>query len=532
MNNFLKTGIISLGTFPPVKIEYPIDWEQDPFKNRSWRWRLHCLEIVNRLLNFYKKSNNHDALEKAALIIESWIVTYQNTQPENTSEFVWHDHSTAKRGLVLCDFLDLMKQEGIKNENLSEKIIISLYEHALFLSMEYFYSKNSNHGIDQSYTLFILAKHLEHKEFEELAQTRLISEFNFAFTKEGVSKENSPFYHNYLLRRFIFINKSHPEIFNKIFNKFNYIINKAIYFNALILRPDGNFPILGDSIMVKADDFTKFKYIKEDIKKLYINVLTGDNIVSAHTPLQNIFCDSGYAIFRNDWKNSKNNNELIHVIFKGGSLSNYHYHKDEGNIILYAFGDDWLIDSGCLNYMENSPERIYMRSREAHNVPEVIGASYKNSYRSIFSSWNMENNSYSQFNPKVSAINNCYENIALKRTLSIDFEKIEFSIKDFFENLQKLNNTIIFNFHVPIDKKIIFHKEYISIVGKTKILNMEIYSDKNFFFYLNTGRDKDNIYSITSKQYFNYVDSQCIYFRFEQTSQLDVEFKFKFNDIQ
>ncbi len=44
------------------------------------------------------------------------------------------------------------------------------------------------------------------------------------------------------------------------------------------------------------------------------------------------------------------------------------------NVLVHAYGEDWLIDSGLYNHNRRDPIRIYMRSARAHNVPFVAGA--------------------------------------------------------------------------------------------------------------------------------------------------------------
>src|SRR5690606_34093799 len=81
---------------------------------------------------------------------------------------------------------------------------------------------------------------------------------------------------------------------------------------------------------------------------------------------------SGYAIYRSSWGPGANQ---THVIMKSGFLSKYHRQDDDLNILIYAYGEDWLIDSGLYNHNQKDPIRIYMRSIKAHNVPYIPGVS-------------------------------------------------------------------------------------------------------------------------------------------------------------
>jgi hypothetical protein len=81
-----------------------------------------------------------------------------------------------------------------------------------------------------------------------------------------------------------------------------------------------------------------------------------------------VFPRSGYAIFRDAWHDAGDFAETVYLSFKCGFLSNYHRHDDDLSLVLFAFGEEWLIDSGLFGYEENHPIRRYMRSPEAHNT--------------------------------------------------------------------------------------------------------------------------------------------------------------------
>ena len=60
-------GKFQWGTTPEVVLSPPIDWNQDPFDDRSWRYGLHSMNAtLYRILLDYQSNGNLDSLELGA----------------------------------------------------------------------------------------------------------------------------------------------------------------------------------------------------------------------------------------------------------------------------------------------------------------------------------------------------------------------------------------------------------------------------------------------------------------------------------
>ncbi len=147
------------------------------------------------------------------------------------------------------------------------------------------------------------------------------------------------------------------------------IIDGAVEFMAFMLRPDRFLPCIGDTVQRRPNPRAASLAGAKTLPALRFAVTGGtEGVAPAETT--RIYPDSGYAIYRSSWKNWGGQ---IHLIMKCGIRSEYHRHDDDLNLLLYAHGEDWLIDSGMYNHQKNDPVRIYMRSAAAHNVPFVQG---------------------------------------------------------------------------------------------------------------------------------------------------------------
>lgn len=152
----------------------------------------------------------------------SWVKTFildwssQNISKTKLSPFAWNDHSTAYRLFVLTNVfiycLDTMPQEL---EFI--KLLISLIaRRQLILSDDTFYSRGTNHGLDQSFFLYLSSIVLDFTNYSssirEVSLKRLRFEVENSFAKDGVHIENSPEYHDIVFYNVLRINKVIKEI--------------------------------------------------------------------------------------------------------------------------------------------------------------------------------------------------------------------------------------------------------------------------------------------------------------------------------
>lgn len=390
----VKQGKVRLGPF--ASVEYQVDWQQDPLKNRTWQWRWGTLSLLTYLIAYHAQTSDAAALEMGRNLIRDWSRNFQHTKPFDAglNEFVWHDHGTALRAEHILLFLAYIECRGGNRTSLSEKgaMLRLLEKHADALAQETFYSRHTNHGLEQARVLLLLSKVGEAlwrdaKSWRAVALDRLRSEFDFSYTPEGVHVENSPAYHIFVFKVFLSIFQQYG--FEELGDLADAVVEKSrliLDYITHVLRPDGLTPIIGDSEKLRPTDsfrealgdteeYQGFKYVHSRGRQ-------GVRPVS----LFRVYPVSGYAIYRDRWAEARDYGNVVHAIFKGGPLSQYHRQEDEGHLVLYAYGEDWLIDAGMYNYNKNDPIRKYVRSREAHNVVVVDGAVYRK-WDEIRSSW-------------------------------------------------------------------------------------------------------------------------------------------------
>ena len=230
------------------------DWKKSNNLDKNYWWALQSFCFVDWFSSSFDLQNekviDYSRYIEGAII--NWYYESYNVQKE--SPLIWHDHATALRLNNSLNFLLVLEKLGLKKSlsNHFFKIINELFSsHIRFLSEEKFYSKNTNHGYDQSLILFKVCSFLNYSELFgiiNLSYSRLISEIDYAFTLEGVHKENSPAlsesnasqtYGGYALKKFLY------DYGDFIISKLQ---NRVKDFMEALTLPDGNLPMIGDTL--------------------------------------------------------------------------------------------------------------------------------------------------------------------------------------------------------------------------------------------------------------------------------------------
>lgn len=517
--------------FETFTLPEDIDWTVNPFANRTWQWRLNQLCFLSHLVAFHAQSESDKALDMALEFISSWWQRWQNTEPGEDFEFAWHDHGTALRVEQILLFAYYVQEKASawadSNSSSLEFLLPMLKRHGEFLNREDFYSRNSNHGLEQARVLLLLGTCLGGEDGAKWCGTaleRIAGEYDAAFTHEGAHKENSPAYHNFVLNVFMAILDNYPDELGVLREKFMTGIHKNLEFITHILRPDGKFPILGDTEQRAPSD--AFRGVLGNTKEYGHFLYATTQGRNGQRPDSNRLClpKSGYAVFRDNWHENSDWNNTIQLTIKGGSVGGWHYHQDEGSILLYAFGEDWLIDSGMYSFNQGDSIRRYMRSRRAHNVPMVDDAIYEPHSGALFTGWQMS------FSESTECHETCmrmdiFKNMSLVREVLIAKKDFSFIVRDYFHFKDEKTHGVSLNWHIPLDKKIFMDGQSARICSE-KCLKLDCQGVESL--YLARGRRKDKIFSLVSTDRFVSSDSQCLIARCNVADGAVIESRFQF----
>lgn len=464
-------------------------WTCGPQENRSWCWTLQAYLPLDPLI----ATGKTNVLKK---LVDSWWDRFKLTPIED--DFPWHDHATAMR-------LDRLSRMALQLPDCKYTELAA--RHAELLIQEHFYSKNTNHGFDQSVSLVLASlgfpEHKQAIQWCEVGIARLRGEIEFAFTSEGVHVENSPAYHMGMISNMVRA-RAVLKAVGADTEGFEGVFDKALCYLAWITRPDRAVAYLGDSVTYRPSVPSGLADLPS--ASLVQWVATGGAEGVSPQTRSIIYAQSGYAIYRSSWENWPGH---THIVMKCGFLSAYHRHDDDLNVLVHAYGEDWFIDSGLYNHNHADPVRVYMRSSLAHNVPyfpnvNVLRTPFKNT-NEVFAS--ISSFPADGYDFGVDCMTRMYEGGIIRRSLLVRDES-NFRIADRFSGFG--DKPRYWLFHVPCNKKITTGKGRAMVRGFSKKLFIRASVD---ILECATYRGKDAIFpSVLSKQLNRLEDSQVIVF--------------------
>ncbi len=398
-NNILRDTFLFRNKWDMEKTNIPytfdkgIKWDMVANGDLEWCYMLNRHRHFEHLGISYEYTEDRRYLYKFEELIESFI------EDEHDKNLTWR---SIEVGIRLDNWIRALEYflPDIKL-SIFEKILDSLYEQGLYINQKKnFFTYTSNWGLLEYHGLFILAIYL--KRFEETRNflddsLKVIEKcLNNQILQDGSQWEQSPLYHNEILKLVLNIiylcEKSSIKIPKVILDKGE----KMVEANLKWLKPNGYFPLIGDSdnldtkdIMAMATfifgkkEYRYYAYDKVDyqLDKLYDDeqIIWYENLKGIKKEKSEYLKDMGVVISRG---------KESHVNFYLHSLGGGHSHDDILHFSFYANNRDYLVDNGRYTYV-NSVEREYFKSSLKHNSFMVDGYGlneYKDSWSNEYES--------------------------------------------------------------------------------------------------------------------------------------------------
>ena len=363
----INNEIYVFGLWPPVSYDGDINWESNPYENRSWYLYFQSLRMIGFLAEDYKYTKDPENIIKTKEILNSWHDYYKDDFDKgfsNLSKSVWNDHAVANRTLNLLHVYFTFSTEL----ELRETILKILTHHGKWLYADENYT-TGNHAIMIDRALFQLSQLFDFNESEKWkvrAIERLEKMFDFEVTLEGVCTENSPSYHLYVLDLFIEIINLFKEYNVDYIDEWNIKVQDMKKFSDVIIKPNNTLPIIGDSYYTK-HPINLFKKYKD--KYLEFNSSFGETNKPWIDKDSYIFPKSGYFIYKQPYFESNNSigyTDRTYLSFTNTNLSPVHKHNDFLSITLTSNNEDLIVDTGHLGYEKNDITE-FTRTTFAHS---------------------------------------------------------------------------------------------------------------------------------------------------------------------
>lgn len=325
----LNNKIVPFPGFDETEFNEDIWYEIKKEKyGQSYTLYIHTLRICVELLLEYENSNRKEYYDKAKEIIFSWL---KFSEEPTDNKMIWYDHTTANRTQALIHFIFI-------SENIGEQLDYELFKNTLQKHGEVLMNdklhKLNNHGLMMDRSLMVLGNVLNDDNYKQKGVARALNTFWFNFSHKGVHLENSPQYHNMVLRMYeeieMYLNNRDESLGNHILE----YMKLAKEYSALIVRPNKKITSIGDT-------GNSYKKIKKKYSSIYDRE-AGISIIQQESPTP------------------------LFLTYICGYSTKVHKHKDDLSITLNYNKKDFFVDPGPYNYSKHKI-RKYMISKEAHS---------------------------------------------------------------------------------------------------------------------------------------------------------------------
>lgn len=281
-----------------------------------------------------------------------------------------------------------------------------IYQHVDFIHGHF--SKNSsanNHLIGEASGLFVACNVWPFwKQFEcwkDTGRKLLEREILMQTYRDGVNKEQSFFYHQFVLNFFLIadlVARTGNDPFSEAYKK---RIEGMLEFVAALMDKNGNIPMIGDGddgyiLRLSPDkNFCHYRSLiatgsvlfgRRDFREKAGEIddktrwLIGDSVIAESMdsrkenttlPIRRHFPEGGYYILGTDFETESEIRMLVDAGLLGYTSIAAHGHADALAVLLNIGGLEFLIDPGTFSYQSNMKWRDYFRGTSAHNTVRI-----------------------------------------------------------------------------------------------------------------------------------------------------------------
>ncbi|MBW3606071.1 MAG: heparinase II/III family protein [Actinobacteria bacterium] len=356
----------------------PPRWDEDDDGRRTEQMYRHSLRWLEPLVIVGHADGDEQAWQLATDTVVSWITG--NSRPPWRSKGAWHDHAVSIRVRVLCWFFELYRRRPDAHAGILALLVASIHQHASFLADPSTYTPRSNHALEANGSLLAVCATVPELraagDWERLALRRLERYVVEAFTDDGFSKEQSPRYHFFILRRLAAVVTYLHAVGRAVPATIERRLQQATVVWPWLVRADGSLPRVGDT---NDHALPQWRTSLIDATGAEPPPSCPSTIASPRTDGAAMLVSfaAGYAVLRGGPPDDPVAavDDDTHVLFKCNYFRFPHFHRDGLSFVLFALGREWLIDPGFHSYEYERWERRYLCSSSAHNTVE-IGASF------------------------------------------------------------------------------------------------------------------------------------------------------------
>ncbi len=407
-NLLVNEGRIQIGNLPAFELPDNPDWTEDPYSSRSWSAYYQSLGWLYAGEYAYLQGNFTEFPEYAKSILLDFMA--DNPDPSAPShELTWHDGATAFR-LATISYLydqyfkaDNVHTTGITFTPEEEQLFAqSLQNHVSVL--EYNLSvpqwQDNNHRFFHGMALASYGSVFGNAEgtgvFDDASEIWFLRGLftiddilgNLIDIETGISREQSFAYHRLAMGLILEADDAIYDVGYILPHDYQDVLAKMVEFDVLSATQGNKRRELvssevGDTAYGSKDGSNYLRdAIDQGFTTPYADYVLSEGQEGIRPPDVLDYSAGGYIIFRPEyeWENVRD----TRVLFDVSEAEVSHGHFDNTNVLLSAYGEKILVDSGGPYSYDHTPEagldgpfrELYFETSRAHNVLTVDGQSF------------------------------------------------------------------------------------------------------------------------------------------------------------
>lgn len=377
-------------TVEPVCFDGEIDWLHQPGDDPEFVYAFNRMRFWICMGQAYALTKDEKYARAFARQLIHWVDTVTPEDPANAK--AWRSIEMGFRMNYWCRAISYFRGSPSITEDVVDRFVSSMNAHAeKIMNLWDTYQLMSNWGILANHGLFLAGVTLPETErtkaFREEALRRLDLERKIQLYPDGVHWEQSPMYHNEMLRCFLDVVLLARRNQIPLPEGFEEAVHRMALADLAWQKPDGTEPLMGDSDDIDHRDIitlaaaifkdSRLKYAGypqldfESIWELGIGEAEAyRNLPSCKPENDFSLTESGNFIFRSGW-----DREDTWLRFHCGTLGAGHGHADQLHFDVTAFGEDILTDLGRFTYVYG-PDRREFKDASGHNTVTVDGQDF------------------------------------------------------------------------------------------------------------------------------------------------------------
>jgi uncharacterized heparinase superfamily protein len=324
-----------------------------------WRFQFHYHEFLLDLAADARASSRPDGLDRAWRFILEWIEGNPVTDPRAHDD-AWHPFCISRRLAVWVALWNLAPPPAGHRD----WILRSLLQQARHLARNFEWDLGGNHLLENFRGLALAAAFLAGREADgwlDRVSRLLPAELGAQVLEHGEHFERSPMYHALVLEAVLDLGDALRPASPGVADCCAQTARRMADFLESILHPDGEIPLLGDSVLGEAPDPGRLMSAARAASGATKTAASAECAAAAHR------CGPYWI-----WKDHNGDQLLFDAGPLGADHLPAHAHCDLLNIEVSIGGRRLIVDSGTCDYEANDLRR-HCRSTAAHNVVEING---------------------------------------------------------------------------------------------------------------------------------------------------------------